>query len=351
MEWAVNGQSYLPDADDAWETVECAEVGWDGAALDDLMTYLERQDSEQMLLVVDGRILREQCWDGVGPTAVGDVGSVQKSVVSLLVAILVERGTIAVEDPVSRWLGRGWTRAAAPQEDVITLGHLMSMCSGLFDDFSYEADPGQVWYYNNNGYHQVRKVLERATGRSTQDLCADLLFAPLGMTHSAWAERPTMRDPAGWPLSGLRTCARDLVRFGLLVLAGGKWGDRRLVEDPRHLGVLLETSQPLNPSYGLLWWLPSKPWALLPGLAPGAARDQRKTFGGRRLDHPIAPSAPADVKAAFGVGGQRLYVSAGLGLVLARRGRAVDDRVPFDEEIWRRLSLAAPNAPMPTEET
>jgi CubicO group peptidase (beta-lactamase class C family) len=153
-----------------------------------------------------------------------------------------------------------------------------------------------------------------------------------------------MVDPSGWVLCGLQTCARDLVRFGLMVQGRGRSGDSIVLESSGYLDAALSSSQELNPSYGYLWWLPRAPFAIVPGPDPTVAPDPRKTFGGRRLDHPIAPSAPDDAKAAFGAGGQRLYVSAHLDLVFVRIGGVVDRHVDLDEELWRRLRAATPDA-------
>ncbi len=342
---------YVPPRDDRdWEVVDPADLGWDLEALEDLADFCERQATDQLVVALDGRIVFERCWRGAQPSSMRDVGSVQKSLTSVLVGVLVERGVLALDEPVARWLGSGWTRASEEQEAAITLRHLLSMCSGLYDDFGFEAAPETVWYYNNNGYHQVRKIMERATGSSTQELSAELVFAPLGMTASAWVLRPNMVDPSGWVLSGLQTSARDLVRLGLMVQRGGRFGESVVLEPGGYLEAALETSQSLNPSYGLLWWLPNRPWAIIPGPDPGSEPDPRKSFGGHRVGHPLAPSAPEDAKASFGVGGQRLSFSASLGVVLARRGGPVDARTPLDEELWRRIRAAAregPDAPLP----
>ncbi len=330
----------MPADDRSWETVDPGDLGWDADALEDLADFCERQGTDQLVVAVDGRIVFERCWRGARPSSVGDVASVQKALTSILVGVLVEREVLALDDPVTRWLGEGWTKASPEQEAVITIRHLLSMCSGLYDDFGFEAPPETVWYYNNNGYHQVRKVLEVATGRSTQELSAELVFGPLGMAASAWVPRPVMVDPSGWVLSGLQTSARDLVRLGLMVQRGGRFGGSTVLRPEGYLEVALETSQGLNPSYGLLWWLPNRPWAVIPGPDPGSEPDPRKSFGGQRVNHPLAPSAPADAKAAFGAGGQRLSFSASLGVAFARRGGPVDARAAVDEELWRRIRAA-----------
>ncbi len=316
-------------------------MGWDRARLEELAGFCEQHATSELIIAFQGRILIERLFTDA-KVPVRDVGSVQKSVVSVLVGVLAERGQLAIEAPVSSYLGQGWTKSDPSHERTITIRHLLSMCSGLYDDFSVEDLPGRVWYYNNNAYHQLRRIIERVTGRSTDHVSREILFEPLGMTNSSWAERPGMVDPHGMTLLGLRTTARDLVRFGIMIQAGGLFGDCTVISPGGYLNDALQSSTDLNPSYGYLWWLPARPWAVVPGPDPSRPSDPRKSFGGRRLNHPIAPSAPTDAKAAHGVGGQRLCISAHLGVVLVRLGGPVDGRVQLDEELWRRLRAAAP---------
>jgi CubicO group peptidase (beta-lactamase class C family) len=54
---------------------------------------------------------------------------------------------------------------------------------------------------------------------------------------------------------GFATTARDLARFGLLILADGQWQDKPVIADREFLHAALRPSEKLNPSYGYLWWL------------------------------------------------------------------------------------------------
>lgn len=150
------------------------------------------------------------------------------------------------------------------------------------------------------------------------------------MTSGRWQPR-FGHDPNGRPLQGLRLTPRDLARFGLLALADGHWGARRVVPEA-YVGSALASSQRMNPSYGLLWWLNGKASHQLPGLAP------------RPIAGPIIPSAPPDTVAALGAGDQKIYVVPSLRLVVVRQGyrASAPGELEFDEEWWRVLRRAAP---------
>lgn len=332
--WA--GQpDFSPPAPGDWDAVSPAEAGWDPLGLEELARYCQSEGTNQLLVAYRGRILLERYWLGAGANDTTELASLQKAFVGFTLFGLIGAGVLSLDDPVSRWLGRRWSKASPAQEDRILLRHLSTMTSGLYDDFSVEASPGTTWYYNNNAYHQLRKVIEVATGDTTEQVFERMVARPLGLGPAHWQTRPTMTDPHGWPLAGIHASARDVARLGLCVLSRGRWGPSVLL-DPDRLVEMLSPSQHLNPSYGHLWWLPTQPRAILPG---GTKTDPRKAFGGRRLNHPIIPNAPTDLVAGFGAGNQRLYVSRALGVVVVRLGpvTAQPQNDSFDQELWRRL--------------
>gem|GEM_PF-1051908 len=52
---------------------------------------------------------------------------------------------------------------------------------------------------------------------------------------------------------GMWISSRDLARWGLLHARGGRWGDRQIL--PAQWVHALRETTPLNPSYGLFWWV------------------------------------------------------------------------------------------------
>lgn len=323
---------YFPPADDAWEAVEPTSIGWDPARLEAAVRFAGEHASRAFLLLHDGRILAERYWSADESYA-REIASAQKSVVSILAGMTIDAGRLSFEDPVLDHLGAGWTFATPEQEAAITLRHLLEMTSGLDIQFAYRADPGTEWLYNTSAYQQVRRVLEAVWSTDIEALTQSLLWQRIGVRSSHWRERRLMQDPKGHPLYGLEMTARDMGRFGLLVLAGGRWGSEQIV-DPSYLAQALSTSQALNPSYGLLWWLNGKDFALLPG---------RST----RVEGPLVPDAPLDAVAALGKDDQKIYVCRTDRLVMVRLGAqassvGADALSDFDTQLWAQI-LAARN--------
>jgi CubicO group peptidase (beta-lactamase class C family) len=255
-----------------------------------------------------GRIVAEHYWAGGSASVTHEVASVQKSVTSALVANAAAAGRLTIADSVSEWLGSGWSRASAEVENAITIRHLLNMSSGLSERLTPMAQPGTRWFYNSPAYHLLHPVLEQATGTSITDWSARTLFDPIGAATASWELRPPTADVAGFSL--LMT-AREMCRFGLLILANGLWQATRVLP-PDYNSTAMRASQPDNSSYGLLWWLNSAP---------------RKQI----------PPAPTDLVSAQGGRGQRIYVVPSISTVVVRQSDDKSEDHRMDETLWTAL--------------
>ena len=341
---AEDGALYFPPAHGPWETVAPAAVGWDPARLDAALALAADRASTGVVVLHRGRILAERHWtlDDPSPAhangsqpptadghAVEDVASVQKSVVAVLIGMARARGLLDLDDPVAAH-EPGWSAASPEQESAVTLRHLLAMTTGLTPELAFEAAPGTTWRYNTPAYHHLLRIVAGAAGREPNDVTRDWLTGPLGMTDSRWEPRPWARAAIG---TGFVTTARDLARFGLLLLAGGVWQGRSIVEDADYLAEMLRPSQALNPAYGLLWWVNGQASALSWALPPV------ETAG------PLIPSAPPDLVAAQGARDRKLYVVPSLDLVVARLGdNGSTDASSFNDAFWWLLAQAAPRS-------
>jgi CubicO group peptidase (beta-lactamase class C family) len=308
------------------------------AALQGVLNYVADQKTTGFLIVRDGRTLVEKNWPAPADAPqfrafsyettpdgalLEDVASQQKSFVSMLVAVAIDRGLIDVDRPVSDYIGAGWSKASPEQERAIRVIHVLTMSSGLGEPFDVQAPPGTVFFYNTPVYAVTKRILAAAAKQPLETLTRDWLTAPAGMTNTAWRKRPAALADVGNP-TGLVTCPRDVARFGQIVLDGGKAQDGRRIVSEAALKAMFARS-PTNPAYGRLWWL------------NGSTETARA--GGRRTPGPLIPAAPADLVAALGALDRKLYVVPSEKLVVVRMGMTTPDR-DFDQQLWLRLSKA-----------
>lgn len=334
---ALDKELYFPPNQGTWQTVKSADVGWDQAKLQKVLDYAGQCRSSGVVILHEGKILAEQYWD-VPPSkgkysrrimpknasghVIEDVASVQKSVASVLVGIAQERGLLKIDDTVNQHLGAGWSRAEPAQERAITIRHLITMTSGLSDRGVFEHKPGTKWRYNTPVYAKSVDVVAAAAKIDRHKLTRKWITQPIGMADSTWVRREAIGAKVGNAF-GFATTARDLARFGLMVLAGGKWGDKTILADQQYLKEATTTSQELNPYYGYLWWVNSN--ANAPKQAPRIA------------------TAPKDTFSANGALNRRCFVVPSLQLVVTRLGDQPTVRNNgFDRQLWKLIMEASP---------
>ncbi|HEX5869830.1 MAG TPA: serine hydrolase [Longimicrobium sp.] len=222
-----------------------------------------------------GRIVMERYTAGAGADRATNVKSASKSVLSVLVGIAIQEGHIrGVDQPISDFFPDYFARQGVdPRKRAITVGHLLSMQSGLestsFNEYGAWVSsrdwvraaldqpvvdaPGGRMLYSTGSTHLLSAILTRATGRSTWAYANEKLAEPMNFRI-----RPWQRDPQGIFFGGndMYLTPRQMLRFGQMYLDGGVYQGRQIV--PRawvRESVRARTSSPYNGhGYGLGWW-------------------------------------------------------------------------------------------------
>jgi CubicO group peptidase (beta-lactamase class C family) len=226
------------------------------------------------LIVQNGKLLHEQYLNAHDETRISGLFSVTKSIVSLLIGIALEEGAISsLDQPVAAFVPAFKTGG----RDTITIHHLLTMNSGLRWDESYalgssvanaylsddvgtlvsklepERAPGTRWVYSSGDTQLLGLVLEAATKRTLSAYLQDKLWRPLGAEREAlWnLDRTDGREKA---FCCLTTTARDLARFGQLVLQNGAWNGQQLVSKA-YLEAATRAVPNSDGAYGFQFWL------------------------------------------------------------------------------------------------
>jgi CubicO group peptidase (beta-lactamase class C family) len=216
--------------------------------------------------------------------------SVAKSYLAILAGIALDRGLIHdLDDPVRGYaLDDGFESA---QNRAITWRHLLQQTSewqgtlwGKPDSVDHNRDvgkselgraqkgqprplgaPGTVWEYNDVRVNRLALALLHVFRTPLADVLRRDVMRPIGASPhwswepycNAWVDvdgrrMPSVPGGSHWG-GGLWMSTRDHARFGLLVQRRGQWGGERVVS-PSWIDELRRPC-PLNPQYGLLWWL------------------------------------------------------------------------------------------------
>lgn len=297
---------FPPITGTSWDTTPVSDLGWNENAIGPLKDFLAETNTKSFMILVNGRIVMEEYFNGHTASDTWQWNSAGKTLISATTGIASQEGLLSIGDKVSDHLGTGWTAMPLEKENLIQVGNLLSMTSGIDDskqlvttpNLTYLADAGTRWAYGNV-FQKLFDVVDTAAPTNFETYFREKLEAGIGM-EGFWN--------FGTVFTVYHSNTRSMARFGLLALNHGKWEDQQVLEEDFFIQSI-HPSQELNPSYGYLWWLNGQSNYMLPG--------SQEIFNG-----PLVPNAPADMYAAMGLNEQRIYVVPGKNMVIIRMGEA-----------------------------
>ncbi|MFE3867886.1 serine hydrolase domain-containing protein [Flavobacterium sp. LS2P90] len=311
-----------------WETKSIASLGWKQAAVQPLLDYLELKQSKGFIILVNGRIVMENYFNGHAASTNWYWASAGKTLTSTLTGIAQQEGILNINNKVSQYIGTGWTSETLAQENLITCKNLLTMTSGIEDiangddvspsSLQYKADAAARWAYHNV-YVKLQDVIAQASGQTWNTYFNTKLRDKIGM-DGAWFQSGNN--------SVYGSTTRSMARFGLLMYNKGKW-ENNIILNETYFNEATTTSQNINLSYGYLWWLNGKASYHLP--------QSQLTIPGS-----IIPTAPNDMFMALGKNDQKIYVIPSKKMVVIRMGDAADNvnlaLSDFDLTLWAKIS-------------
>jgi CubicO group peptidase (beta-lactamase class C family) len=245
-----------------------------------------------------------------GPRTIYNMGSLTKPVTAAAVLQAVERGELELDQTLAELLPE--LDLAGDAEHRITLEQLLTHQAGVASDwFIHDLSespppwteiiaeiqglelaraPGEQTIYSNLGMTLAGAALERAAGRSYEQIVTEALLRPAGMRtayfpggpepqpvllpiadgprglaaveHAAsYREQQLRLDPMFRmnPAGGLRASVLDMAAFASLMLAEGRAGNRQLLA-PDSVAAMLtpqndELDIDLDQRFGYAWFL------------------------------------------------------------------------------------------------
>jgi CubicO group peptidase (beta-lactamase class C family) len=327
----IEEQMYFPpnDGSNTWETKTIADLGWNQNAVQPLLDYLNQTNTKSFIVLVNGRMVMENYFNGHSATSPWYWASAGKTLTTAVTGIAQDEGLLNINNKVSDYLGTGWTSAPLAKENLITVKNLLSMNSGLNDalgdnvspaNLQYVADAGTRWAYHNV-YVKLQDIVATTSGQTWTNYFNTKLRDKIGMTGGAWLN-------SGEDLSVYWSNSRSMARFGLWTLNKGKWNGQQILNE-NYFDQATTTSQNINLSYGYLWWLNGKGSCMVPTLQTVFPID-------------FIPNAPDDMFCGLGKDDQKVYVIPSKKMVVIRMGNAADSSSPaltaFDNELWTKIN-------------
>lgn len=257
--------------DNSWEVAAVPEdLGLSTAKLEKARTFSKTLDTDAVMIVIGGKVAYQ--WGDVDKKI--NTHSVRKSVISAVYGKYVKNGTIDLHATMSG-LKIDDVDGLSKMERQATVSDLLKSRSGVYHPALYETEsmkkrkperhshtPGRFYYYNNWDFNVLGTILKEKTGKHFFDLLYQDIAMPIGMED--------YRPSDGNDVSGsssmhnaypFHVTARDLARFGWLMLNDGLWNDVQVLDS----AWVKESTQSYSNThnsrygYGYLWWVPHDP--------------------------------------------------------------------------------------------
>lgn len=218
--------------------------------------------TDAFLVTKNGVIVFEDYRNTMGPESLHLLNSVSKSFLGMLVGILAHEGRIDPAEPLVSYLpefadtafsettvqqaldmsgavayGEDYAdRQADFWKETAVVGWRPALVNAdtpatLFDYActlrDTEQSDGEHFHYRTVFTNVVAMAVERATNTSVATLVEQKLWQPLGPEQDACV----VADSSGFPYfgAGMNACARDLARFGQMLVQNGNYNGQQIV--------------------------------------------------------------------------------------------------------------------------
>ena len=308
------------------------------------------EDTTSLLIIHQGNLIYERYAPGFDYSTRTRTWSAAKSMEAVIIGLRVDSGHMGLDDPLSlNWLPESKGVKQDPRSNI-TLRHALNMTTGLYplDNAGMANAAGSgLAYWSGSGYAtQIRqRGLIREPGSHWDYENYDSLLAVYALKKTFESDQDYLQFPYVALLNkiGMHSTllgtdrfgdfilssqvfsnARDLGRFGLLLLNQGKWfGDQIISEEwINFMRTPTLAAATRGSDYGGHWWL-----------VPDARKQE----------------VPADAFSAAGSRGQYVTVIPSHDIVIVRRGLDFAGAA-FDQwSLVREVLKAFPPSTSPTE--
>ena len=352
----------LPESEGGWRFLDkeidksaASNINYDqlNQAIEEYKLFFENVASG-IIVIKDGLLVKEYYSFMTLPGSRFDVWSCTKSFTGIAWGLLLEEsknGTLPNNIQVNldsfaySFLPESF-KITDKRKEKITIGHLLSMTSGIPGEnqlvfgipprdnngpfehalgyqenrYGYKTDklvsePGTIWDYSDPAIAHLSILFKIIMRREIHEYMQDIVFSRIGIENASWDVHGggPFIGPHTSAHVGLHISARELARFGYLMMQNGKWGDDQIIPSI-WVDKATKPSQTLNPEYGFTFWV--------------------------NTHETRWPSLPKDMFSLEGYNSNRCYVIPSKELVVVRVGSGPNQ---WNEQLFVRQILKAIN--------
>ncbi len=244
-----------------------------------------------LLIARHGHLVLEAYYEPYGRETLHRMFSETKSCTSLAVGLLVQDGTINLQDKICEFFPEYLPGKVHPWMAEMTIEDMLKMesCHSMttYNKTSTTENwvrsffqtvpthrPGQVFMYDTSSSHTLCALVEKLTGQKLLDFLKERVLREIGFSEESYI----IPDPFGVSMggSGLMAKPMDMMLLGLMLLNGGRhpdaWGkeDERQIYPGEYLNRAVKFQTPTMMSstadwgYGYQFWkMPDDGFAML----------------------------------------------------------------------------------------
>ena len=222
-----------------WQDADAPVVSWADAASREVQAYGRSQRPTAVMIVEGDRVIAR--WGDVGRRV--NVHSVRKSLLSALYGIAIAEGRISLASTLAQLGIDDKSPGLTEAEKQATVRDLLMARSGIYHPAAYEtADirqkrpargshaAGTFWFYNNWDFNALGTIYRQATVEDIFQSFLRRIAKPIDMEDFSAHDGQYVLEPSSiHPAYPFTMSARDLARFGLLFLNGGRWNETQVI--------------------------------------------------------------------------------------------------------------------------
>lgn len=229
-----------------------------------LTEVLEFWNNDSIVVTHHGELVYERYWNGMSPRQPHWLASASKSYIGTVAAILVDRGVLDRDGPIESYIpelagsgfagatvgqmldmtaGTAWDESPEQLVDTTSFARQYGAASGMWGiegvrstgvasflpSITNDRPHGESFVYNSPQVDALGWAVANATRQPVDVLMSEMIWSRLGPECEGYY----LLDGGGVAFStgGMVLCARDVARFGQMILNGGYFGGKQVVPD------------------------------------------------------------------------------------------------------------------------
>jgi CubicO group peptidase (beta-lactamase class C family) len=304
---------------DGFQTGTLQRTDLDSIALTQMMEKIADgtlPNVHSILILKNNKLVFEEYFYEYDINTLHQIRSATKSFVSALIGIAISKGLIkSKNEKVISFFPEYQLNNLTEDKKNITIENMLNNQSGLdcndhdgnspgnevkmyptsdwvkfILDLPMSDKPGGIARYCSGNVMILKRIIEKASGKSLYEFAKENLFDPISASGYKWNFKPDSSQMNTFGQLYIRP--RDMAKFGLLYMNNGKCNNKQVLPEAWVKETLTPHTTIDNTPYSYLWW---HPWLMVNGIRNNAI-------------------------AAKGNGGQRIYLRPDLNMVVVITG-------------------------------